>query len=78
MIRPPAMALQYLSLPKCRVAGAGQAGVASMLLCNTTYYTVAFLALWLGLGTPRGLGLVGSTCRFAEVGPTINFIYLFS
>ena len=38
-----------------------------MLLCNTAYYTAAFLALWLGLGTPRGLGLLGSTRRFVEV-----------
>ena len=50
-----------------RVAGAGQAGVASMLLCNTAYYVAAFLALWLGLGTPRGLGLLPTVRRFAEV-----------
>ena len=28
---------------------------------------VTFLALWLGLGTPRGLGIFDTTCRLAEV-----------
>ncbi|KAK9824486.1 hypothetical protein WJX72_010715 [[Myrmecia] bisecta] len=39
-----------------------------MVICNSLYYTVSFLVLWLGvLHMPKGLGLAGAGRRFLEV-----------